>query len=104
MVAVRISRIAGAIAATMLLTSQAPADEELAAYLAGTCNTCHRAGDKGTAIPALAGREAADLMAALQAYRTGARRDAIMHAVATSLTDAELSAVATYLAHQEPGP
>lgn len=88
----------------MLLAAQAAADGELAAYLAGTCNTCHRAGDKGTAIPALAGREAADLIAALQAYRTGARQDAIMHAVATSLSDAELSEVAAYFAHREPAP
>jgi sulfide dehydrogenase cytochrome subunit len=103
-VAIRISRIAGAIAATMFLAAQATPDEELAAYLAGTCNTCHRAGEKGTAIPALADREAADLVAALQAYRTGARQDAIMHAVATSLSDAELSEVAAYFAHQEPAP
>ena len=88
----------------MLLTAQAAADEELAAYLAGTCNTCHRVGEKGTAIPALAGREAADLVAALQAYRTGARQDAIMHAVATSLSDTELSEVTAYFAHQEPAP
>ena len=88
----------------MFLAAQAPADEELAAYLASTCSTCHRAGDKGTAIPALAGRETKDLIAALRAYRTGVRQDAIMHAVATSLSDAELSAVAAYLAHQEPRP
>jgi len=103
-VSVRISGIAGAVAAIMFLTTEATADEALAAYLAGTCNTCHRAGDKGTAIPALAGREAVDLIAALQAYRTGVRQDAIMHAVASSLSDAELSAVAAYLAHQEPQP
>jgi cytochrome c553 len=88
----------------MILAAQATADEELAAYLAGTCNTCHRAGDRGTAIPALAGQEAADLIAALQAYRTGVRQDAIMHAVATSLSDSELSEVAAYFAHQEPVP
>lgn len=86
----------------MLLAAEAAADEELTAYLAGTCNTCHRAGGPGAAIPALAGRKEADLIAALQAYRTSVRQDAIMHAVATSLSDAELSAVAAYLAHQEP--
>jgi cytochrome c553 len=88
----------------MLLAAEATADEELAAYLAGTCNTCHHAGEKGTAIPALAGRETANLIAALRAYRTGVRQEAIMHAVASSLSDAELSAVAAYLAHQEPVP
>lgn len=85
----------------MFLAAQAAADEELAAYLAGTCNTCHRAGGPGTAIPALAGRKEIDLMAALQAYRTGVRQDAIMHAIAASLNDAELAAVADYFARQE---
>jgi len=88
----------------MLLATQAEADEASAGYIAGTCNTCHHAGAAGTAIPALAGRDAAELIAALQAYRTGARQDSIMHAVATSLSDAETSDVAAYLAHQEPAP
>jgi cytochrome c553 len=101
-VVIRTPCIAGAFAAIMFLPAQALADEVLAAYLAGTCNTCHRGGDKDAPIPALAGREAVDLIAALQAYRTGVRQDAIMHAIATSLTDAELSAVAAYFAHQEP--
>jgi len=86
----------------MFMTAQAIADEALAAYLAGTCNTCHHSGATGPAIPALAGRDAADLIAALRAYRAGTRQDAIMHAVAASLSDAETSEVATYLAHQEP--
>ena len=86
----------------MILTTPAMADEALAAYLAGTCNTCHQSGAKGAAIPALAGRDAAELIAALQAYRTGARQDALMHAVASSLSDSEISEVAAYFAHQEP--
>ena len=64
--------------------------------------TCHRAGDQGSAIPSLARRDAADLIAALQAYRTGMRQDAIMHAVASSLSDAESADVAAYFARQEP--
>jgi cytochrome subunit of sulfide dehydrogenase len=80
----------------------APANADEATYLAGTCMTCHRAGDQGSAIPNLAGRDVADLVAALQAYRTGARQDAIMHAVAASLSDAESIDVAAYFARQEP--
>lgn len=100
--AVRFSYVCGLVAMTTAVTNPAMADEALAAYLAGTCNTCHHAGEAGTAIPLLAGRDAAELVAALQAYRTGARADALMHAVATSLSDAETSEVATYLAQQEP--
>lgn len=97
--AVRSSTVCGLVAWTAVVTAPAMADE--AAYLAGTCDTCHHASSKETAIPGLAGRDAADLVAALQAYRSGARQDAIMHAIATSLSEAESAEVAAYFAHQE---
>jgi len=97
---VRLSLTCSLIA--MFAVAPAWADEALGTYLAGTCMTCHRAGDQGSAIPSLAGRDVADLVAALQAYRTGARQDALMHAVASSLSDAESTDVAAYFAHQEP--
>ena len=85
-----------------MTTTSVRADETLAAYLAGTCNTCHHPSDRSAAMPALAGRDAAELIAALQAYRTGARQDAVMRAIAASLADAETAEVAAYFAHQEP--
>lgn len=100
-----IARLMLACAAVVAITTVAAsvrADEALAAYLAGACSTCHHSSDKSAAMPALAGRDAAELIAALQAYRTGARQDAVMHAVAASLTDTETAEVAAYLAHQEP--
>ena len=97
---VRLSLTCGLIA--MIAVAPAWADEALGTYLAGTCMTCHHAGDQGSAIPSLAGRDAADLVAALQAYRTGARQDALMHAVASSLSDVESADVAAYFARQEP--
>jgi cytochrome subunit of sulfide dehydrogenase len=84
------------------MISVAPAMGDEAAYLAGTCMTCHRAGDQASAIPSLAGRDAADLVAALQAYRSGTRQDALMHAVASSLSEAESADVAAHFARQEP--
>ena len=92
----------GMVVTITTVATSVRADEALAAYLAGTCSTCHHPSDKSAAMPALAGRDAAELIAALQAYRTGTRQDAIMHAVAASLTDAETAEVAAYLAHQEP--
>ena len=97
---VRLSLTCSLIA--MMSVAPAKADEALGTYLAGTCMTCHRAGDQGSAIPSLAGRDAADLIAALQAYRTGTRQDALMHAVASSLSETETTDVAAYFAHQEP--
>lgn len=92
----------GMVVTVTAVTTLARADAALTAYLAGTCNTCHHPSNKSAAMPALAGRDAAELIAALQAYRTGARQDAVMHAVATSLTDAETADVAAHFAHQEP--
>jgi cytochrome c553 len=95
---VRLSLTCGVVA----MISVAPAKADEATYLAGACMTCHRAGSQGSAIPNLAGRDAADLVAALRAYRTGVRQDAIMHAVASSLSEAESTGVAAYFARQEP--
>ena len=97
---VRLSLASSLIA--MIAVVPAWADEALGTYLAGTCMTCHRAGDQGSAIPSLAGRDATDLIAVLQAYRTGTRQDALMHAVASSLSDVESADVAAYFARQEP--
>jgi cytochrome c553 len=101
---VRLFRVAGGCAATLLFAAPAAADEQLAAYLAGTCNTCHHSGGEGAAIPALAGRDAVELMTLLQAYRDGARPDALMHVIAGSLSETETAEVAAYLARQEPIP
>lgn len=102
MMIVRLLLACGVVVTITSVTTSVWADETLAAYLAGTCSTCHHPSDKGAAMPTLAGRDAAELIAALQAYRTGARQDAAMHAVATSLTDAETADVAAYFSHQEP--
>ena len=95
---VRLSMTCSLIA--IIAVTPAKADE--ATYLAGMCMSCHRAGDQGSAIPSLAGRDAADLIAALQAYRTGTRQDALMRAVASSLSELESADVAAYFARQEP--
>jgi|RhiMethySRZTD1v2_1073278.scaffolds.fasta_scaffold456852_3 cytochrome c553 len=100
--AIRISLACSLMAAFAAAAVPAMADGAVAAYLAGTCSTCHHPSDKSAAMPALAGRDATELIATLQAYRTGARQDAVMHAVAGSLTDAETAEVAAYFAHQEP--
>ena len=100
--AIRISLACSMMAAFAVAAVPATADGAVAAYLAGACSTCHHPSDKSAAMPALAGRDAAELIATLQAYRTGVRQDAVMHAVAASLSDTETAEVAAYFAHQEP--
>jgi cytochrome c553 len=69
------------------------------AALAYTCVTCH--GPEGRsqgAIPSLATLSAADIMAALQAFRAETRPSTVMHRIARGLDDADIIAVATYFA------
>jgi cytochrome c553 len=74
------------------------ADDEFSAYLAQTCTACHQAGVADAAIPPITGLDEATFISLIQAYRTGARVNSLMQAVATSLTDGETAALAHYLA------
>lgn len=85
-----------------LLGSSAAAEDQLGAFLAGTCTACHQMKAAGTEMPALSGRGEADFVAVMTAFRTGARPEPIMQAVATSLSDSEMAALARYLASEEP--
>lgn len=65
------------------------------------CHTCH--GDKGLGsdkIPRIASQQPAYVIKSLQRYRagTGERRDPMMSNVAKQLSDADIKAVATYVA------
>jgi len=98
--------------------------EDIAAYLAGPaltagaegkgtppakvtelCVACH--GRNGIGItpdyPNLAGQYADYLARALREYQRGDRKNAIMPAFASPLSDAEIEAVAAYYAAQQPG-
>jgi cytochrome c553 len=68
---------------------------------AEACMTCH--GDRGIShipsVPSLAGQKEAYLASALDAYRTGARREALMNRVAHHLSAADVKELAAYYAH-----
>ncbi|WP_299964108.1 hypothetical protein [uncultured Roseobacter sp.] len=72
-------------------------DAAYGAYLAGSCRSCHGAGDPG-AIPAIAGMTREDFAAALIGYRCGRRTHAGMQGVARSLGPREIAALAAYFA------
>ena len=70
---------------------------------AGTaaCSGCHPANTGvDTAVPRLAGRPAADIVSAMQAFRSGQRPTTIMDRFAKGLSDAEVEAIAAWYAEQ----
>ena len=93
------------LAASGLLGQPAlAADDELGAFLSGTCAACHQADVPDSAIPSIAGLEEAKFISLIQAYRSGTRADSVMHAVATSLSDADTAALAHYLSTRDDPP
>ena len=68
------------------------------------CAACH--GREGNSshpdYPSLAGRPAAELSHALQAYKSGQRKHALMTPQARGLTDADITALAYYFSLQNP--
>lgn len=71
--------------------------------IAQACIACH--GEKGISqsgmYPHLAGQHADYLMQALHDYQSGRRKNPIMGAMAATLSDADIEAVAHYFAAQE---
>jgi cytochrome c553 len=88
--------------------AQTPAQGDAAAGKASAagCAACH--GDQGVsgnpATPSLAGQDAAYLVSALQAYKSGARGNETMKGLAGSLDKAAMKNIAAYYAALEPQP
>ncbi len=82
----------------------APGDQQAGKTSTVGCAGCH--GDQGVssnpATPSLAGQDAGYLVAALQAYKNGARADETMKTLAGPLDDTTMKNIAAYYAGQEP--
>jgi cytochrome subunit of sulfide dehydrogenase len=88
------ARIAGLALGVLLLAAAGPAP-----LPAQGCLGCHGPEGRGSgAVPALAGREAAEIIAAMQAFQAGQRPATIMDRIARGYTAAEIAAVAAYFA------
>ena len=68
---------------------------------AASCSGCHGPAALGTAIPSLEGREAADTVAQMQAFRTGQRPATVMGRIAKGFSEDETHAIAEWLANPE---
>lgn len=64
---------------------------------ATACTGCHAGSD--TALPSLKGRSAADIEAAMIAFKTGAREATLMDRIARGFTEPEIKAMSQWLAN-----
>jgi cytochrome subunit of sulfide dehydrogenase len=93
------------LAGLMLLGSQAAAaDTSQGAQLTAVCASCHGPAGSDMGIPAIMGLDEQKITGAMLAYRTAERPNHIMHAIALSLSDAEIASVARYLAARKAAP
>jgi sulfide dehydrogenase cytochrome subunit len=93
-------------AALAAVTTLAPA-ADLAPYanlgrdIAANCANCHGTdGRSRTAIPSLAGQDAAVIVQRVKEFRDGRRAATVMQQLAKGYTDAQIEAAAAYFAAQ----
>lgn len=83
-------------------------DPQAGAQLAGQCAGCHgipgyRNAYPAYRVPKLGGQQAAYLVAALQAYKTGAREHPTMQAIAAGLSEQDMTNLAAFFAAPATG-
>jgi len=68
---------------------------------ASSCSGCHAASAAVvTPIPRILGRQPAEIIAAMQAFRSGERASTVMGRIAKGVSDDEVRAIAAWLAAQ----
>jgi cytochrome c553 len=89
---------AGALA-LVIIAGAAAAGEPPAG--ASSCSGCHPASAKvETPVPPIRGRAPADIVTAMQAFRSGERPSTVMGRIAKGFSDDEIRAIAAWLAGQ----
>ncbi len=69
---------------------------------AAACSGCHAASAQvETPVPRIAGRPAAETVAAMQAFKAGQRNPTVMDRIAKGFTDDEIRAIAAWYAAQK---
>jgi sulfide dehydrogenase cytochrome subunit len=90
--------------ATLLLVAATPAAAQAVAPPgAAACSGCHGVGAAGTAVPPLLGLAPDDIVAAMQAFRSGQRPATVMDRIAKGFTDEETRAIAAWVSRQPRG-
>ena len=94
-------RLATATAA-MILVLTAPAFAADEPPGAASCSGCHATGPSAaTPVPKLVNRDAAQIVTAMQQFRTGQLPATMMDRIAKGFTDDEVRAIATWYAAQK---
>jgi cytochrome subunit of sulfide dehydrogenase len=101
-----ISLMLTGLAAAMLLGVHAlPAQPAEAPPGAASCTGCHPArANVDTPVPRLAGRDAAELIAAMQAFRNGSLPATVMDRIAKGFSDDEIKTIAAWFSAQARSP
>ena len=82
------------IAADSVASAEPPAG-------AAACSGCHPSAARGSSpVTPLAGRDRAEIIKAMQDFRSGARAGTVMDRIAKGFTDAEIQAIAAWYATQ----
>ena len=93
---------ATAVAALALLSSAAFAASPEPPGGAAACSGCHPTNAAvETPVPKIYGRSADDIMAAMTAFRSGAKPSTVMGRIAKGYTDDETKPIAAWLAAQK---
>jgi cytochrome c553 len=94
-------RAAGATAFVLMLSGLAQAAALGPPPGASSCSGCHPASETVTTpIPRLIGRNPADIVSAMQAFRSGARPATVMDRIAKGFTEDEARAIADWYGAQ----
>jgi cytochrome subunit of sulfide dehydrogenase len=68
---------------------------------AASCTGCHASNPKvETRVPRIAGRSPAEIVAAMEAFRSGQKSATVMDRIAKGFTEAEVRAIADWLGAQ----
>ena len=86
-------------AALALACAAASASAAMPPPLVAGCEGCHGSGGDPR-LPQLAGRSAADIVAAMKAFRNGGRPATLMDRIAKGFSDDEIAAIAAWYAAQ----
>ena len=68
---------------------------------ASSCSGCHATRRADSAVPPLVGRPASDIIAQMQAFRSGQKPATVMDRIAKGFTDAEIQDIANWYAQQK---
>jgi len=93
------SLLIAVVSSALLLSGSAMAGDAKAGKVkSSSCTSCHGANgvSNNPMYPNLAGQKEKYLAKALKAYKTGARKDAMMNSLAASLSDADIDNIAAY--------